>query len=287
MVDKGLCKQNYFDYQDDEVAIQREHDILDGLEGSYVDKEFPADNRSLYMDPFNPPKGSLPGDTVRWLRISDGHIDKCISPKVFVNDAQSSLIDIGALGDKYFVNALRLLAAHPNYIRRIVVSEKNASRGIFTLKFFKAGAWRYIHIDDRIPCRPSGKVNYCRNQNPDEIFAMIIEKAYAKLHGSYEALAFGLMEHVLYDFTAGGHIHALRMENLLDDMACDETWERLEDGMNNEALIGCGRVCPDPYAEHPSLRMGISQGICVKNISNSLIDLSIDIVGCRYNLSNH
>jgi len=49
------------------------------------------------------------------------------------------------------------------------------------MKFYKAGKWRYVHIDDHIPCRQSGKVHYTRNANPNETFAILIEKAYAKL----------------------------------------------------------------------------------------------------------
>jgi hypothetical protein len=40
---------------------------------------------------------------------------------------------------------------------------------------------RYVHIDDRIPCRQSGRVHFSRNSDPNETFAMLIEKAYAKV----------------------------------------------------------------------------------------------------------
>ena len=85
------------------------------------------------------------------------------------------------------------------------MSSANARFGIYTFKFYKAGAWRYVHVDDRIPCRQSGRVNFARNEDPNETFAMLIEKAYAKLHGCYEALIHGLSEKVMLDLTPGGH----------------------------------------------------------------------------------
>lgn len=59
----GLYSGNYRDYADDDIALERESDIYEGLNGSfYNDVDFPADARSLYFDPLNPPKGSLPGE---------------------------------------------------------------------------------------------------------------------------------------------------------------------------------------------------------------------------------
>jgi hypothetical protein len=66
-MDIGLYTGNYFDYTDDEIALEREKDIFEGLNGSYyIDNSFPTDSRSLYFDPLNPPKGSLPGASVKW-----------------------------------------------------------------------------------------------------------------------------------------------------------------------------------------------------------------------------
>jgi hypothetical protein len=71
-MDKGLCPGNYFDYDDDDVAIQREIEIMDGTFGSYVDTSFPTDGRSLYFDPMNPPRGSYPAESMNWFRIHGG-----------------------------------------------------------------------------------------------------------------------------------------------------------------------------------------------------------------------
>ena len=51
-----------------------------------------------------------------------------------------------------------VLATQPEYLSRNFVSEKNKGKGIYTLKFYKFGKWRYVHIDDRIPCDRKGEL---------------------------------------------------------------------------------------------------------------------------------
>lgn len=259
-MDVGLCPSNYHDYPDDEIAIQREYELGDSLTGPYKDPYFPANGRSLYFDPTNPPKGALPNDCVLWCSICEGEVIDCENPITFCNDRNSALIEQGALGNSYLLNALRLLTCQPESIHRLIVSDRFAKSGLYTIKFYKAGSWRYVHIDDRIPCRQSGKVNYCRNINKNETFAMIIEKAYAKLHGSYEALSCGLIEKVLQELTPAASIDLYRVDRLPLAIVCDTIWDALERGIEEKRLIGCARFTKNPLDENPSVRQGISLG---------------------------
>mmetsp|Transcript_32355 Transcript_32355/g.54541 ORF Transcript_32355/g.54541 Transcript_32355/m.54541 type:complete len:832 (+) Transcript_32355:47-2542(+) len=260
-MDIGICPGNYHDYADDEVAIQREFEIGDALEGGHFrDEDFPANARSLYFDPLNPPKGAIPNESLRWLRICEGDISLCDFPEFFKGDHVSCRINQGSLGDKYFVNALRLLSCQPQYVNRLLVSNKYAAQGLYTLKFHKAGKWRYVHVDDRIPSRQSGNVNFARNHNPNETFAMLLEKAYAKLHGCYEAVANGLIEKTLHELTCSAAVQSLRLETLSSRAVCDEIWDQLEKAIGEGKLIGCGRFIPDPYAENPAKRQGLVLG---------------------------
>jgi hypothetical protein len=43
---------------------------------------------------------------------------------------------------------------------------------------------------------------------------MLIEKAYAKLHGCYEALIHGLIERAIQDLTLSSHVQVIRRELL-------------------------------------------------------------------------
>lgn len=223
----------------------------------YIDNDFAPSARSLYYDPLHPPKGAIPNESIKWLRISTGDVTDCDNPKYSNYDHGSSLIEQGALGDRYIVNALRLIASKPEFMKRLLVSDRFSHQGLYTFKFCKSGKWRYVHIDDSIPCRQSGKVNFSRNHNHNETYAMLVEKAYAKLHGSYEAIAFGLTEKVLHEFCESS-VQCIRVDTLVAADRCNMVWEVLERAMETKRLVGCLRTTPDPYTENPAKRKGIS-----------------------------
>lgn len=54
------------------------------------------------------------------------------------------------------------------------------------------GEWVPVVIDDWIPCESPGKPAFATSRKGNELWVSILEKAYAKMHGSYEALEGGL-----------------------------------------------------------------------------------------------
>jgi hypothetical protein len=53
------------------------------------------------------------------------------------------------------------------------------------------GEWVPVVVDDWIPCEARGKPAFATSRKGNELWVSILEKAYAKLHGSYEALEGG------------------------------------------------------------------------------------------------
>ena len=61
-------------------------------------------------------------------------------------------------------------------------------------RFYKSGSWVYVIVDDRIPCHRGGGSGpvFARCRDPEELWVPILEKAYAKCHGSYKVVSTSL-----------------------------------------------------------------------------------------------
>jgi hypothetical protein len=62
--------------------------------------------------------------------------------------------------------------------------------GIMTVQLYKDGEWRTVTVDTRIPWGLPGSQRfnmplYARCADPNELWVMVLQKAIAKLHGSY------------------------------------------------------------------------------------------------------
>mmetsp|Transcript_35334 Transcript_35334/g.77389 ORF Transcript_35334/g.77389 Transcript_35334/m.77389 type:complete len:591 (-) Transcript_35334:55-1827(-) len=110
----------------------------------------------------------------------------------------------GRLKNMYFVEALQAIATRPQLVTTMFI-DFAANLGFYVVRFFKNGCWTSEYVDDYMPFDAFGGPMCCRSDTfPSPAWPCILEKAYAKLHCSWESIGFGGdVEDALADLTGG------------------------------------------------------------------------------------
>ena len=114
----------------------------------------------------------------------------------------------GGLGDCYLLAACASIATLPKSYMATDLILDHADVGLYAVKFYVAGRWICVPIDDLFPCTVfNGCIDACCAEPGDggSIWVMIVEKAFAKLHGSFEAIKSGMTSDAL-NYLCGGSI---------------------------------------------------------------------------------
>ncbi|XP_008433678.1 calpain-5 isoform X1 [Poecilia reticulata] len=167
----------------------------------FKDPLFPATNQSLFYKR-SPPPG------LTWKRPRE----ICRDPRLFVDGISTRDLHQGSLGNCWMVAAISCLASEPSLWKKVIPNhmdqEWNEKRsdlyaGIFHFRFWRFGHWVDVVVDDCLPVSQDGVLLFCRSATPREFWSALLEKAYAKLNGCYEALEGGNTAEALIDFTGG------------------------------------------------------------------------------------
>eukprot|EP00752_Nemacystus_decipiens_P004064 g3721.t2 len=255
-----------FDEDDEEdIGDTEEGDIIARLQVSqrlYEDGSFPAKRSSLYRNSKSVPEYDADVPEVKWLYPHE----ICQDPVYFSDEPGSGCINRGRLDDTWLLGALGVLVAHPGVlIENLFASEPDdfVRYGVYTCRFYKNGEWQEVVTDTRIPCANHSKSNgdgvllgqkvpggptpmYGHGLNLNEQWVSMLEKAYAKLHGTYESLNGGSVGEALVDLT-GGCCEKISFTNDRVKLMIEDgsLWETLRRHVCPEYVVACVQVDPN------------------------------------------
>ncbi|NXE65114.1 CAN5 protein, partial [Calcarius ornatus] len=214
----------------------------------FEDPEFPASDESLYYE-------SAAKGKVEWKRPKD----LCEDPRLLVDGMSSHDFHQGKLGNCWFVAACSCLALRKSLWQQVIpgYSEQEWDpksprkyAGIFRFRFWRFGEWTEVVVDDLLPTE-NGRLIYCHSNVRNEFWSALLEKAYAKLAGSYQALDGGCAAEALVDFT-GAVAESINLEEGKYGEVISEQMKLFEDLMKvhkRGGFISCSISSPGRPSE--------------------------------------
>ncbi|KER20011.1 hypothetical protein T265_11348 [Opisthorchis viverrini] len=171
----------------------------------------------LFEDPFLPASSTSIGQGL----IQSGRNYEWRRPHEIIRDPQFvtdgiSRFDVvqGEIGDCWFLAAVASLSMYRDLMQQVVPfgqsfdsNRSNADGffpycGMFWFRFWRFGQWLDVVVDDRLPTR-NGRLVFMRSTDRNEFWSALMEKAYVKLAGSYDAMRGGATSEAMEDFTGG------------------------------------------------------------------------------------
>lgn len=211
----------------------------------YLDPEFPPDETSLFYSQ------KFPIQFV-WRRPPE----ICENPRFIIDGANRTDICQGELGDCWFLAAIACLTLNERLLFRVIPYDQSFTEnyaGIFHFQFWRYGDWVDVVIDDCLPTY-NNQLVFTKSNHRNEFWSALLEKAYAKLHGSYEALKGGNTTEAMEDFT-GGVTEFFEIKDAPRDM-----YKIMKKAIERGSLMGCSIDTIVPVQYETRMACGLVKG---------------------------
>ena len=195
-------------------AFETVKGVIDSGE-PYTDPDFPPEMCSLW-NTVDLPQRKAKMASIKWKRASEMYKNPVIFDEIDPGDIKQ-----GIIGNCYFLSTLSAMAEVPYRIRARFYTQKLNSAGIILVSLFVNGIETPFILDDYIPTK-NGRSTCFSHSAGEELWVILLEKAFAKYQGSYARTEFGFM-HDAASIMMGTQSHWLNN----NASQKDKIWEKL------------------------------------------------------------
>ena len=239
---------------DHEIKIYRDQVIPEGV---FIDPLFPAEIKSLCPvdeeGDFVLPKGCEEQDIDGFENYEFTNFYKIFGNnnyQVFLDGIEENDVIQGGLGDCYFLSAITALCKFPELIEGLFLFTERSEENCYGVKFRINGRWKIILLDDQIPGDGGVKPNFaCSLANGNELWVVLLEKAWAKICGNFAKVCAGLPTEVFDCIT----------NSISENIDCshenaEEIWIKLKDAKEKNFIMTAG-TGNDPSIDYDSVNL--------------------------------
>uniref|UniRef100_A0A914CUD3 Calpain catalytic domain-containing protein n=1 Tax=Acrobeloides nanus TaxID=290746 RepID=A0A914CUD3_9BILA len=195
------------------------------------------------------PKDALPNASsdIKWLRPHE-----IVSNPEFFTDGQSRFDVVqGSIADCWLLAAVATISMCDGLFFHVVppdqgFSKKEGYAGVFHFHFWRYGEWVEVVVDDRLPTYNKSLI-FMHSKDGNEFWSALLEKAYAKIYGSYNAIQFGYTSEAIQDMS-GGLTECFELDNPPPNLL-----EMIIRDLNKNSIFGCSynKEMPSEVIECP------------------------------------
>jgi len=203
----------------------------------------------------------------KWFSVSE--TDKENKYHLYIGEADALDVQQGVIGDCYYMSAISVIGS--DYIRnQVIITKEEEWRkvGAFCVKFYRNGYEQYVIIDDYFPLAGNGSTIFATGgESGLELWPTVLEKAYAKMYGSFTMIEGGKVQNALADLT-NGFPDAITLSDYGNNV--NLLWEKLKISKRYGDLMGAGSH------SHPEGDSHTSESGIVAGHAYAVLDIAED-----------
>ncbi|CAF4015899.1 unnamed protein product [Rotaria sordida] len=197
----------------------------------FIDDQFLHSTQSIGSDSFT--------QVSKWLQISNvapSSDNDHKLPWTIFSSPKPSDIQQGVLGNCWLIAALALISERSRLLEHILLTKTVNIEGVYLVRICHNGLWKTIIVDDFFPCTKYNHLVFAQGKRR-QLYVPLIEKACAKLFGSYAALKSGNILEGLQLLT-GAPCDYINLKPSNTTFDGDIVWAKLLSACESKLLIG-------------------------------------------------